>query len=314
VVCGLVACAFFMFTLHDVKAFSMSTKPVVFTQGEIYNRCPKDVFILKLLLLFNVVLTIFISLSSAYFELLHNADWTPAHTKLSAVLTLAITIDIMKPATIGFIMPGLLAEYGLTKTQGAVLPTVAISGTVIGSIIWGFMADRVGRKYSILLSTILFIATSICGAMPSFPTNIFMCWLMGVSVGVSLTLHYLPLTVHLIPHCSHLLLHLYLYLRECILSSLNLLPLFLFFPSILPLPSSVLSSSSFLYTFFFPLFPLSFYTLHSLLLFVPLFLSLFFPLIPPSPSIPPGGLIPVAVSLLSEVVPSRVRSKVLIAM
>ena len=45
------------------------------------------------------------------------------------------------------------------------------------------MADRVGRRYSILLSTVLFIATSICGAMPSFPTNVFMCWLMGVSVG-----------------------------------------------------------------------------------------------------------------------------------
>lgn len=34
VVCGLVACAVFMFTLHDVKAFSMNKKPVVFTQGE----------------------------------------------------------------------------------------------------------------------------------------------------------------------------------------------------------------------------------------------------------------------------------------
>lgn len=249
-VCGLVACAVFMFTLHDVKAFSMSKKPVVFTQGEISKRYPNDVFVLKVRLLFYVVLTIFISLSSAYFELLHNADWTPAHTKLSAVLTLAITIDIMKPATIGFIMPGLLTEYGLTKTQGAVLPTVAISGTVLGSIIWGFMADRVGRKYSILLSTILFIATSICGAMPSFPTNIFMCWLMGVSVGVSLTLHYLPLTVHLISHCSHLLLYLYLYLylHECILSSLNLLPVFLFLPSILPLPSSV--PSTFLFSLF----------------------------------------------------------------
>ena len=78
---------------------------------------------------------------------------------------------------------GLLQEYRLTKTQGAILPTIAISATVIGSVVWGVLADRVGRRYSILLSTILFIATSICGAMPSFATNVFMCWLMGVSVG-----------------------------------------------------------------------------------------------------------------------------------
>jgi MFS transporter, putative metabolite:H+ symporter len=160
------------------------------------------VLILEVMLLFTAIRPTTFSLPSAYFELLHNADWTPAHTKLSAVLTLAITIDIMKPATIGFIMPGLLAEYGLTKTQGAVLPTVAISGTVIGSVIWGFMADRVGRKYSILLSTILFIATSICGAMPSFPTNVFMCWLMGVSVGMHLRFFItFQLTAHLMSQC-----------------------------------------------------------------------------------------------------------------
>ena len=34
VVVGLVACAYFMFTLHDVQASNMNKKPVVFTQGE----------------------------------------------------------------------------------------------------------------------------------------------------------------------------------------------------------------------------------------------------------------------------------------
>ena len=58
-------------------------------------------------LLWIIFLTLFNVLHLvAYFELLHNAEWTYAHTRLSAVLTLAITIDIMKPATIGFIMPG----------------------------------------------------------------------------------------------------------------------------------------------------------------------------------------------------------------
>jgi len=119
----------------------------------------------------------------AYLDLLHNAPWTSAHFNLTLTLTFAVAIDVMKPATIGFIMPGLLVEYGLTKVQGSILPTIAISGTVLGSLLWGYMADRIGRRFSLLLSTILFIATSICGAMPSFPTNIFMCWLMGMSVG-----------------------------------------------------------------------------------------------------------------------------------
>ena len=148
---GTISAGLFMFSFYDVAALQKERKKVVFTP--------------------------------AYFELLHNAEWTPAHTKICWVMLLAITIDLMKPATLGFIMPGLLAEYKLTKTQGAILPTLAISGTTMGSIIWGFMADRVGRRYSILLSTVLFVSTSICGAMPNFTMNVFMCWLMGVSVG-----------------------------------------------------------------------------------------------------------------------------------
>ena len=55
----------------------------------------------------------------AYLELLHNAPWTRAHLYLMITLTFAVAIDVMKPATIGFIMPGLLLEYKLTKVQGA---------------------------------------------------------------------------------------------------------------------------------------------------------------------------------------------------
>ena len=33
VVCGLVACAVFMFSLHDVVALKMNPRPIVFTQG-----------------------------------------------------------------------------------------------------------------------------------------------------------------------------------------------------------------------------------------------------------------------------------------
>lgn len=124
-----------------------------------------------------------VTFTPLYFDLLQDAEWTPAHTKVCGIMLLAITIDLMKPATIGFLMPGLLTEYKMTKTQGAVLPTVAIASTTAGSIIWGFMADKLGRRFSILLSTVLFVSTSICGTMPNFSMNVFMCVVMGVSVG-----------------------------------------------------------------------------------------------------------------------------------
>lgn len=65
-----------------------------------------------------------------------------------------------------------------------------MGGTTIGSFVWGWLADIYGRRVSILLSTILFVSTSICGAMPSFGWNLVMCFLMGCSAGGMLPVVY----------------------------------------------------------------------------------------------------------------------------
>lgn len=108
---------------------------------------------------------------------------TPAHWRLVALLTVALIIDVMKPATLGFVMPGMMRDYGLARADVALLPLVALSGTAIGSLIWGLLADRVGRRPAILLAAIMFVGTSICGAMPSFGWNLVMCFMMGLPAG-----------------------------------------------------------------------------------------------------------------------------------
>lgn len=108
---------------------------------------------------------------------------TAAHWRLVAILIAALVIDVMKPATLGFVIPGMMRDYGLARADMAFLPLVALSGTAIGSLIWGVMADRVGRRATILLAAIMFIGTSICGAMPSFQWNLVMCFMMGLPAG-----------------------------------------------------------------------------------------------------------------------------------
>jgi len=120
-------------------------------------------------------------------------DSTPLnrwHAAVLAVLTLGLVIDVMKPATLGFVLPGLAKEYGIPKSTAAYLPFVALTGTTVGSFLWGWLADVYGRRVSILLSTILFVSTSICGAMPLFELNLVMCFLMGASAGGMLPVVY----------------------------------------------------------------------------------------------------------------------------
>lgn len=116
----------------------------------------------------------------------HVADGIPLnieHWKLVGVLFVAVAVDVMKPATLGFVMPGMTVEYKIGNEAVGVLVLVALTGTVLGSVLWGYASDIFGRRATILLSALMFIGTAICGAMPSFNWNLVMCFLMGMSAG-----------------------------------------------------------------------------------------------------------------------------------
>jgi MFS transporter, putative metabolite:H+ symporter len=105
------------------------------------------------------------------------------HWKLVGVLMVALAVDVLKPATLGFVMPGMTREYEITRETAGILPLVALTGTTVGSVAWGRLADRFGRRSAIMLSALMFVGTAICGAMPSFEWNLVMCFLMGASAG-----------------------------------------------------------------------------------------------------------------------------------
>jgi MFS transporter, putative metabolite:H+ symporter len=128
---------------------------------------------------------------------LDDAPLTAAHAGLLFTMAIAVTIDIMKPTALAFVMPGMTVEYGLKgplnpagSTPVAYVALSGIIGTVLGSFLWGWLGDRIGRRASILYAGIAFIGTSICGAMPSFSWNLVMCFLMGLAVGGMLPLCY----------------------------------------------------------------------------------------------------------------------------
>jgi putative MFS transporter len=119
-----------------------------------------------------------------------DAPLTRAHWIQIIVLAVALIIDVMKAATLGFVVPGMRVEYGLTFAGVALVPFSGLLGTTVGSFGWGALADRYGRRATILLAAVIFMGTSICGAMPSFTWNIIMCFLMGIGAGGMLPVAY----------------------------------------------------------------------------------------------------------------------------
>jgi MFS transporter, putative metabolite:H+ symporter len=119
-----------------------------------------------------------------------DAPLTRWHWAAGAALSMALVVDIMKVSTLGFVVPGMQVEYGIRSAEVALLPFFALTGCTLGSFVWGVLADRYGRRATILLAAVMFIGTSICGAMPSFRWNLVMCFLMGLSAGGMLPVAY----------------------------------------------------------------------------------------------------------------------------
>jgi putative MFS transporter len=121
---------------------------------------------------------------------LDDAPMKPAHVLLLLVMALAVTIDVMKPTNFSFVVPGAALEYGLrsplnpdARIPVSLYPLAGITGTMIGSFMWGWVGDVLGRRGAILLSGVLFMGTATCGAMPEFWMNLIVCFIMGVGVG-----------------------------------------------------------------------------------------------------------------------------------
>jgi putative MFS transporter len=121
---------------------------------------------------------------------LENARLGAAHWRVAVLLAIALVIDIMKPASLGFVTPGMKSEYHIGAAAVAWLPFAALAGTVVGSVVWGMLADVYGRRASIVLSSVMFVGTSICGAMPDFWWNVGMCFMMGAAAGGMLPVAY----------------------------------------------------------------------------------------------------------------------------
>jgi MFS transporter, putative metabolite:H+ symporter len=121
--------------------------------------------------------------SHLHFRIADGVSLNREHWKLVIVLAIALTVDVMKPASIAFVMPGMVHEYAITSSKAGYLALSALTGTAVGSIVWGRIADLFGRRAAILLSALMFMGTAICGTMPAFSWNLVMCFLMGAAAG-----------------------------------------------------------------------------------------------------------------------------------
>ncbi|HEY8431844.1 MAG TPA: MFS transporter [Sandaracinaceae bacterium] len=123
-------------------------------------------------------------------DAMDHAKLNKGHWVMMLRMYAGLVIDTMKPATLGFMLPGMQAEYGLSPTTVSLFPLAAVIGLTIGSVLFGMLGDLVGRRASFIFTALVFATTAPCGLMPDYPWHLVTCFLMGLAAGGELPLIY----------------------------------------------------------------------------------------------------------------------------
>jgi putative MFS transporter len=119
-----------------------------------------------------------------------DAKLTRGHLTMMARMFAGLVTDTMKPATLGFMLPGMRAEYELSPAIVALFPLAAVLGLTIGSVVFGMLGDIVGRRASFIFTALILATTAPCGFMPGYGWHLVMCFFMGLAAGGELPLIY----------------------------------------------------------------------------------------------------------------------------
>ncbi|SEL97472.1 aromatic acid/H+ symport family MFS transporter [Acinetobacter sp. DSM 11652] len=132
-------------------------------------------------------------------KIIDHAKFTPFHFNVVAWCLLIILFDGYDLAINGVVLPLLMDEWGLSAVQAGMLASTALAGMMFGAMIFGSLADKIGRKKVIMICIILFSGLTFAGGFASNPTEFgILRFLAGLGIGgvmpnlVALTSEYAP--------------------------------------------------------------------------------------------------------------------------
>lgn len=131
--------------------------------------------------------------------IIDQAKFTPFHWSILLWCLLIIIFDGYDLVIYGVVLPVLMQEWSLTAVQAGMLASTALCGMMFGAMLFGALADKIGRKNVILICVTFFSGFTFWGAFASTPFEFgILRFLAGLGIGgvmpnlVALTSEYAP--------------------------------------------------------------------------------------------------------------------------
>lgn len=95
-----------------------------------------------------------------------------------------ITFDMYDLIVYGSVLPVLMKEWSMDPIQAGAIGSYGIFGMMVGAILFGILADKLGRKRVLMASVILFsLASALCGIAPGPLEFSILRFLGGLGIG-----------------------------------------------------------------------------------------------------------------------------------
>lgn len=116
-------------------------------------------------------------------ERLNIGDLGP-HVKIYVLCGLVLLLDGFETQAVAFVAPSVLRQWGLSAWQLGLLFSSTLLGSVAGSIVFGLLADRFGRRPLIIAATLIFgVASFACALSRGIEDLILFRLLGGIGMG-----------------------------------------------------------------------------------------------------------------------------------
>ncbi|MFT4063839.1 MFS transporter [Paraburkholderia sp.] len=131
--------------------------------------------------------------------LLDDGPFTRFQKLIVLLAALAVIFDGCDTQMIGFAIPVLIKEWGISRNAFAPVVAAGLAGMGIGSACAGLIADRFGRRWAVIGSVLVFgIATGAIGFAPNVAVIALLRFVAGLGIGgavptcATLTAEYTP--------------------------------------------------------------------------------------------------------------------------
>ena len=106
-------------------------------------------------------------------------------TLLKAIVFAMFAMFAMTTDSVGTVIPQVIREFRLGLTAGGSFQYATMSGIGISAIALGFLADRIGRKATILIGLLLFgVSSALFAAGHSFLLFVTLLFVAGLGIGI----------------------------------------------------------------------------------------------------------------------------------